>query len=179
MKLVEMTGKKFGRLTVIGSSEKRTNRGHAYWMCRCDCGTEKLVVGGNLRKNHTTSCGCRQKEVVGKRLLGKIGPLSPRWRGGRSTDKNGYIWIHDRIHPNSNKGGRVAEHVVVMGQKLGRPLLKHEEVHHLNGIRDDNSPNNLELWTKSHPQGTRVIDAIAWAKKILKTYNQFEPIENE
>jgi hypothetical protein len=51
-------------------------------------------------------------------------------------------------------------HRYVMQQKLGRPLEKHERVHHINGVRDDNRPDNLELWEHSHPSGVRRIDGI-------------------
>jgi hypothetical protein len=49
-------------------------------------------------------------------------------------------------------------HRYVMQQKLGRPVLKTEEVHHINGKRDDNRPENLELWKRSHPAGVRSSD---------------------
>lgn len=57
-----------------------------------------------------------------------------------------------------------------MEQKLGRYLLPGEKIHHKNGIRSDNSPDNLELWTKPHPTGVRVEDAVAYALSLLKTY---------
>ena len=87
-----------------------------------------------------------------------------RLTDGRTTvHPEGYV----RIAVN---GKYRLQHRVVMEQLLGRPLLPEENVHHLNGRRDDNRPENLELWTRSQPPGQRVADKVAWAKEILALY---------
>lgn len=61
-----------------------------------------------------------------------------------------------------------------MEELLGRYLLPHENVHHRNGVRDDNRLANLELWAKTQPAGQRVVDLLVWARELLATY---EPVE--
>lgn len=65
---------------------------------------------------------------------------------------------------------QVYEHRLVMEEMIGRPLFVHETVHHKNGNRLDNAPDNLELWSSVQPRGQRVEDKIAWAKKLLTDY---------
>ena len=62
------------------------------------------------------------------------------------------------------------QHRVIMAEDIGRPLFRHENVHHINGQRDDNRIENLELWSKSQPSGQRVADKVAWAIDFLSEY---------
>jgi hypothetical protein len=63
--------------------------------------------------------------------------------------------------------GWALEHRMVMSDKLGRPLRPGENVHHLNGNRRDNRPENLELWVVRQPRGQRQRDLLADARGVL------------
>ncbi len=82
----------------------------------------------------------------------------------------GYRHVHLPKNPMANSAGAVYEHRLVMSQMIGRPLTSMENVHHINGNRLDNRPENLELWSKSQPAGQRVTDKVAWAVQLLETY---------
>lgn len=64
-KAIDLTGKRFGRLTVLSFVED--HRQGTYWLCRCDCGNEKVIKGQSLREGWTKSCGCFDRETKGSR----------------------------------------------------------------------------------------------------------------
>ena len=61
MSKIDLTGQPFGRLTVL-CEHGRTKDGQVTWLCKCECGTETVVIGHNLRSENTKSCGCLQRE---------------------------------------------------------------------------------------------------------------------
>ena len=68
------------------------------------------------------------------------------WRGGRVLDEDGYVLLKVPGHPDADRHGYVREHRLVMENVLGRRLDPKEVVHHKNGDRADNRPENLELF---------------------------------
>ena len=64
---VDLTGRRFGRLTVIGRAEdyiSPTGKKTVRWMCKCDCGRSVTVLRNSLLSGHTLSCGCLQREAA-------------------------------------------------------------------------------------------------------------------
>lgn len=79
---IDLSGQKFGRLTVIERLFERRNHDYrsALWLCRCDCGNEVRTYAGYLKSGNTKSCGCLHKESVTKHGFRHL-PEYNIWRG--------------------------------------------------------------------------------------------------
>lgn len=120
----------------------------------------------------------------------QLGPLNASWKGGRiltATKKrqrgertsfgNGYYYILDPSHPNSDKRGYVAEHILVATKERGKPLTEGELVHHINLDKHDNSPENLIIADKqTHAEWHNQLEeiAISFMREGLIT---FDPVD--
>ncbi len=74
---------------------------------------------------------------------------NPAWKGGRQIDKSGYVLILRKDHPHANNHGYVREHRLVMEGLIGRVLEPTEVVHHIDGNRGNNAPENLRLYSSN------------------------------
>lgn len=118
----------------------------------------------DLQLNNGYCMGHNSQRYRGRELTKKRSP-SPTW----CYNQHGYLTMHDRKGRSS-----IYQHRIVMEQHLGRPLVGGENVHHKNGIRDDNRVENLELWNTTQPAGQRPVDKLAWAKEIIEMYGDME-----
>lgn len=112
------------------------------------CGKQMDTRNSTYRKQRFCSKECRRTPFGTRKPIGSSGYLA--------------IYVGPE-HPMANSRGWVQEHRYVISEKLGRPLESHEHVHHMNGRRDDNREENLELWkvkgsSKKDPPGVRASD---------------------
>lgn len=72
MRFVDLSGQRFGRLTVIQrapNKQYRCGQTQAQFLCKCDCGEEIIVLGCNLKSGHTQSCGCLRDQATAERSI--------------------------------------------------------------------------------------------------------------
>lgn len=98
------------------------------------------------------------------------GENHPSWKGGRGPAPGGYIGVfvpgEDPLRCMAANDGRVMEHRLVMARSIGRALLPHENVHHINGDKTDNRLSNLQLRFGKHGKGVAMICAKCGSHEI-------------
>lgn len=107
------------------------------WVCR-NKRISKLYKGKTFTEEHKRNIAKNHHDVRGNK--------NPKWKGGRMNDNFGYVLVWNPQHPCCNNLGYVREHRLVMEEKVGRLLKSKEVVHHINGIKNDNRLENLQLF---------------------------------
>lgn len=128
-KLIDLTGQRFGRLTVIKQAGMLKNR-WATWLCKCDCGNEAVIQSYNLRSGHTKSCGCLNIELIRKRS---------RTHGLRNT-KLYNVWHHIKrrcTHPSDKAYKDYGGRGITMCEEWCNDFSAFHEWAMNNGYRDD------------------------------------------
>ena len=134
--------------------------------CRADGCTKRGVAAKGLCQGHYIRLKKYGEDGI-------AGPLGRQNIGNQQRRVDGYMMIRERENPLSGKvGGNVLVHRQVMSKILGRDIRKDELVHHINGKRYDNRPENLELFYKGHPPGQRPNELLAWAYEIIEMYEE-------
>jgi hypothetical protein len=98
---IDLTGRVFGRLTVVCRIDSNA-QGRACWRCVCTCGAVCVATGIDLRRKHTQSCGCLQREISADRVKHgccRRNSVSPEWRSWRMmhircTNPNANNWAY-------------------------------------------------------------------------------------
>lgn len=107
------------------------------------------------------------KRIDGLDGYGYVKRLKPGEWSDPIPKGDGYMVCYRTVNGFQERRGH---HRLIMEQHLGRELASHENVHHINGIRDDNRIENLELWNTSQPKGQRIEDKLRYAEEIFKLY---------
>ena len=164
----DMIGKRFGKLTVLSESSERTESGHVKYLCRCDCGTEKIIIGAYLRIGKTKSCGC----------INRIIPSENHGENGREAAGDDYAdakrHIYSRWHTFKVKNQPICREWKVFphfyrwsiesGYQIGAKLYRYDNTMPY-------SPENC-VWQMMQPREKQIsekgnIDAInSWNKTV-------------
>lgn len=100
----------------------------------------------------------------------------PNWQGGRTLDEKGYVFVKikpdDPYYPMCKGGGYISEHRYIMAKHLGRLLSKKEEIHHIDGNRQNNDISNLQLRLGAH--GSGVVCRCVDCGSLNITYDEIE-----
>jgi len=142
---------------------------------------ERLYADGWSQETIAMRFGASQ-QTIRRRLIASGTELRPTirrmekhgsWKGGRVRLSAGYVGImveaSDPLHSMADCNGYVMEHRLVMARSLGRPLYRHETVHHINGDRADNGLNNLQLRFGKHGKGVAMTCAKCGSHEITYT----------
>lgn len=165
--LKDLTGKRFGKLLILGYSHSDNEK--TIWRAICDCGNEKLIRSDSLTKSRksTQSCGCLQRESASN----KRGILNNLWRGGGNGSKYPTEWTHHLREKIRNRDNRKCQyqdcsHTDVVGRKL--------HVHHIDGDKGNCSEYNLISLCSKHHISIEKTNPENWQDYFYKITGDYE-----
>lgn len=138
----------------LGFEAKNASRKFIWRVCE-NCGSGRWIRADNFRE----TCGaCSIKRIYAlwlEKNTGQRGNRNPNWKGGRISG-DGYVQIRldpsDPFYSMTKTNGYIPEHRLVVARRLGRCLERWEQVHHIDGNKQNNNDLNLVIATV-HPRG--------------------------
>ena len=138
MNRIDLIGQRFGRLLVLSRNEEKSKQQCAsYFLCRCDCGKEKVIYGNNLRIGSTKSCGCLSREIA-KELCKRLSRIYNQTGENASGYLHGFCIEERNFRETVRHRDKVCQICGKTKEENGREL----DVHHLDGNHYNNVLDN-------------------------------------
>lgn len=146
-KFIDLTGQRFGRLTVVELYGKNKYK-NILWKCVCDCGNEKITTTGQLVQGKTSSCGCFARDIGKTKML---------THGLRHTQiYKTWAGIKDRTNPkNRNCKNNYKKLEITMCDEWRNDFMSFYNWSMANGYKEEKLPNGKNKWTIDRIDGTK------------------------
>ena len=142
--IINRVGIRYGHLIVISFAGRDWN-GHNWftlWLCKCDCGNEIIVSGGNLQSGNVKSCGCFQREKSREKGEKRVGKNNPHYLNGKSCGKftKTILKLKEKIRKQDNY---TCQDCSIIQEEYKKKCNKKLDVHHIDGDDTNNTEENM------------------------------------
>lgn len=165
--LIDLTGKRFGRLVVIEKAHRRTNGTGFHWKCLCDCGSIAFPASQGLKSGRTKSCGCYHSD----KLKSIRGESHHAWKGGTwSRELYDKSWNEELKEFIRNRDNRQCQYPDCDCSDIGKSSRLH--VHHIN--RDKKNCNTYNLISLCNSHHATIEDDDRWIEYFYLITRDYE-----